>query len=390
MGRYLVKRLISGILSFLIFTSIVFFTFNALIPYDFVDTLSLQLAGTGNREALREELGLNLPLWQQYLNWLGDLAQGNLGREFTLFGQGAAVTDLLQTAIPSTLLIFITGAALAFWIGYSLGKITAWRSSNRITAPITASAIAFYTAFPPWLAFLVGYILVIQLGILPARAGSRDLSRRLWFDAPVSETAVMGFMFLSIIIMLILVWLCNRLAHRWRKDGLPTFLAILIFIIGVYLIWTIFDYTPYVLDILVAASVPFITFFLLSFGDTLLLTQTTMAGGRHEMYVQTARGKGLPSKQIRDKHVARNAILPVLSRFVINLPWLLTAIVIVEYATNWPGVGNLLFQAIYNQNSFIYMDILIIVGLLSLIARLILDVAYAYLDPRIRFGGQTI
>jgi peptide/nickel transport system permease protein len=147
---------------------------------------------------------------------------------------------------------------------------------------------------------------------------------------------------------------------------------------------------PYALDIIKAGLIPFLTFVLLGFGDTMLLMQSGMIDTRHEMYIQTARAKGLPEKVVRDKHAARNAILPVLSRFVINLPYLLTAIVIVEQATNWHGVGDLLFFSIYNQNTFIYMDIMVIVGLIALVARLALDVLYAYLDPRIRYGAEVV
>jgi ABC-type dipeptide/oligopeptide/nickel transport system permease component len=80
------------VIAFFIFTLIVFFAFNLLAPYDYVTTLSLALTGTEAREALRDELGLNLPIWQQYFFWLGRLAQDNLGNEFNIFGQGRPVT----------------------------------------------------------------------------------------------------------------------------------------------------------------------------------------------------------------------------------------------------------------------------------------------------------
>ncbi len=390
MFRYLTKRLISGILSFFIFTIFIFFTFNLLIPYDFVDTVSLQVAGTANREALREELGLTLPLWQQYANWMSEMVQGNFGREFTLFGSDTPIADLLITAVPATLLVFILGAIFAFWLGYTLGKISAWRSSRWVSGPVTAASIAFYTAFPPWLAFLLGFLLVTQFELLPVRAGNRQLSNRLWLGAPITPAQVIMVILGTIGLMLVVTWLLNRFIRRFRKRGLPGILLIIIFLVGVWLIWQISGYAAYALDMLTAASIPIITFILLGFGDTLLLTRTGMADIRNEMYVQTAIAKGLPTKVVRDKHMARNALLPVLSRFVINLPWLLTAVVIIEYATNWPGVGSLLFQSIYNQNTFVYMNILVIVGFISLIARLILDVIYAYLDPRIRFGEATI
>jgi peptide/nickel transport system permease protein len=132
--------------------------------------------------------------------------------------------------------------------------------------------------------------------------------------------------------------------------------------------------------------IPIFVFTLLSFGDTMLITRASIQDVKHEMYIQTARAKGVPEKEIRRKHAGRNAILPVLSQFVISIPYLMTAIVIVERATGWSGIGDMLFNAISDQNTYVYMGILVIVGLVSLIARLFLDVAYAVMDPRIRFS----
>ena len=131
MAQYLVRRIFSGLIAFLIFTVIVFFAFNLLAPYDYVTTVSLGLAGNEAREALRTELGLNLPLWQQYFHWISRIAQGNLGNEFTLFGQGRPVTEIFRESLPSTLLVFVTSAFLAFWIGVYLGKVTGWKPKKR-------------------------------------------------------------------------------------------------------------------------------------------------------------------------------------------------------------------------------------------------------------------
>jgi peptide/nickel transport system permease protein len=383
--RYLIRRLISGLLAFFIFTGVIFFGFNLLIPFDYVTTLSLVLTGTAAREALRDELGLNLPLWQQYVNWLKGLAQGNLGREFTLFGEGTPVVDLLADAVPSTLLVFVTGALAAFAIGHWLGKLTAWRVPRWFSGSATFASIALYTAFPPWLAFLLGFVLIDTLGIPTFQ---RLPTRSLWIRVPFSQADIVTRMIYSLIAMLVvffvLRWLVRRLWHR----RLPSIAAPLIIIPGMYLVWVIGEYAPYAVDIAKVAALPFIAFVLLGFGDTMLLMQAGMVDTRHEMYIQTARAKGLPERIIRDKHAARNALMPVLSRFVINLPYLLTAIVILERATNWPGIGDLLFRSIYDQNTFIYMDILVIVGLITLLARLALDVIYVYLDPRIRYGDQ--
>lgn len=390
MIRYLVKRLISGFLAFLIFTAILFFGLNLLIPYDFVTTLSLFLPGEEVREALRAELGLNLPLWQQYLNWLGRLLQGDLGLQFSLGGEGTPVTSLVVEALPTTLLVFVTGAFVAFLLGQWLGKVAAWHPPKWLSGSVAFSSIAAYTAFPPWLAFLVGFVLIDRLEFLPISITSSGFRTRLWQTAETSPSQVMLDMVYSLLAMLfvlgILHWLVQRL---WRRQ-IPLPLSIAVLAAGVYLIWLGGGYAIYAFDIMIVASVPFITFVLLGFGDTMLIMQTSMIDVRHETYIQLARAKGLPEKVVRNKHAGRNALLPALTRFVINLPYLLTAIVIVEHATGWPGIGMLLFNSIDNQNTFVYMGILVIVALIALVARLFLDVAYAYLDPRIRYGAETV
>jgi peptide/nickel transport system permease protein len=388
MAQYITKRIISGIIAFFLFTLIVFFAFNLLAPYDYVTTLSLVLSGTEAREALRDELGLNLPIWQQYFFWLGRLAQGNLGNEFTLFGRGRPVTEVLRESVPSTILVFLTSAFLAFWLGVWLGKITGWRPKKILSGTTTISSIALYTAFPPWLAFIMIFFMVDKLHWLPA--STNLLANPIWREAPFTIPTMMlimiGTFLAMVLVVMILAWLFKKITYR----SLPSIALILIFLAGVFTIWIVGGYLSYSIEIMRIAFIPFLTFLLLAFGDTMLLMQSGIRDIKHEPYIQLARGIGVPEKRIRDKHASRNAMLPVMSRFVINLPYLLTAAVIIEQSTGWRGMGQVMFDTVYNQNTYVYMGMLIVVGLVSLIARLVLDIAYALLDPRIRYGKSGI
>ncbi|GMQ77930.1 MAG: hypothetical protein BMS9Abin02_0421 [Anaerolineae bacterium] len=388
MAQYLVRRIFSGLIAFLIFTLIVFFAFNLLAPYDYVTTISLGLAGNEAREALRNELGLNLPLWQQYFHWISSLAQGNLGYEFTLFGQGRPVAEIFKDSIPSTLLVFVTSAFLAFWIGVYLGKVTGWKPKKGTSGPITVGSIALYTAFPPWLAFLMIFLLVDNLGWAPAN--SNLLVNPIWREARYSIPKVMLFMVGSFFAVVLVIVVFSWLLRKYTGRTLPSFISILIFIGGVYLIWLALGIVTHSLDIMRIALIPFLTFLLLAFGDTMLIMQSGMRDVKHEPYIQLARGIGVPEKRIRDKHASRNAMLPVFSRFVVNLPYLLTAAVIIEQTTGWRGMGQVMFDTVYNQNSYVYMGILVVVGIIALITRLALDIVYAFLDPRIRYGQNNV
>ncbi|MFQ5594839.1 MAG: ABC transporter permease subunit, partial [Anaerolineae bacterium] len=103
-----------------------------------------------------------------------------------------------------------------------------------------------------------------------------------------------------------------------------------------------------------------------------------------EEYIRTARAKGLPERVVRDKHAARNAVIPVFSRLVVSLPYLLTGIVIIERAVNWPGMGETMLLALYNKDTPVVMGALLIIGAISAAARLVLDVVQLYIDPRMR------
>jgi peptide/nickel transport system permease protein len=131
-----------------------------------------------------------------------------------------------------------------------------------------------------------------------------------------------------------------------------------------------------------------VTYTLLSFGETMLIMQASMTDVLKEEYVTTAHAKGLPASVVRERHAVRNALLPVLSRLVISLPYLITGVVIIESSVGWPGMGTTMWNALYWQNMPVVMATVLVVGVLSLAARLMLDVIIAYLDPRIRYNGQ--
>jgi peptide/nickel transport system permease protein len=137
------------------------------------------------------------------------------------------------------------------------------------------------------------------------------------------------------------------------------------------------------------AIYPLITYVLLIFGETALITRTNMLDTLHEDYLVTARAKGVSEPAVRDRHAARTALLPALSRLVVSLPTMLTGMVIIEDVLDWPGISATLFNALYQQDMPTVGGTLLIVGLISAATRLVLDVLYAYLDPRIRYDrGQ--
>jgi peptide/nickel transport system permease protein len=124
---------------------------------------------------------------------------------------------------------------------------------------------------------------------------------------------------------------------------------------------------------------------LVSYAGTMLMMRNTMLETLREDYVMAARAKGLTEAEVRDRHAARNAFLPVFTNLIISIPFVLSGGIITETIFSWPGMGLTLLQAVQNEDLPLAMGALTFVGVLALFAHLIADVAYAFLDPRIRY-----
>ncbi|MFP4343861.1 MAG: ABC transporter permease [Anaerolineales bacterium] len=389
MVRYLLRRVFSSLIALFVFLTFMFFVVQAMIPGDFTTQFSQALTAE-EREELRSELGIDQPLFTQYVRWMGHLVRGDLGRSL----YGFPVVQQLKNVIPYTLLVFLTGTLLAFLLGLWLGKVVAWQGSGILTGATVTTAISLYTAFPPWLAFLVTYFFARRLNMArdPFSYGKRlggatHWELGVWYNAPLSPQQVALRAVVSFIAVAALLFLIDSLMQRQWKRRLPVPLALVLFLGGVVGSWHAFGFAPLALDIMIVAGIPIITYVLLSFGETMLIMRTSMIDTLKEEYVLTAQAKGLPDRVVRNRHAARNALLPVLSRFVVSFPYMLTGLVIIEDTLDWPGISKALFDALYQQDMPVVMGALLLVGVLSAVARLALDVVAAYLDPRIRFDA---
>lgn len=386
MGRYLLNRGLAGLVTLVLFASVAFFLVQLIVPSDFTVQFSIGM-NRAEREVLREELGLNLPLRQQYLNWMRDFFSGKLGTSF----YGYPVLDVLKAALPLSLLIFLPGTAMAYWIGMQLGKFAGWSRRRATGNVVTLGGLALFTTFPPWLAWLVTHFLGRRLGMLRggffSAPGLDDLNRRLWATIELRPDQVAARILLTLAVITAVLAAVHGVLRR-RQRSIPPVLFVLGLAALSYPTWVAWGFGPQALDLLTLAVLPMLTYTLLSFGETLLIMRTGMRESRTQEYITVARAKGLPERQIRDRHAARNAILPVVSRLIISLPYLLTGIVIIEDVLEWPGLGTALFDSLYQQDMPMVMAMFLIVGGFSLAARLLLEALLAMLDPRLRVSGR--
>ncbi len=383
MSKFILRRVIRGIVAIITFQTLLFFLMQAL-PYDFTAFLVLSPA---SRRLAQTDLGQDLPLWQQYFSWLGGFFRFDLGRSFMAWP--TPVSTVLLGRAPRTLVLFFMAAVLAYLLGIWLGKMIAWRRGGIFEFGVTLVGVASYTSFAPFLGFLLINIFGWHLGWFPFHS---MVDHNIWYKETVTVDWVLMRLVFSVVYVMVgiwvLGWMSRRIRFRRRRRALKLGGSVLIFLSAV-IWWDQIGYLHLALDVLEHMALPLVSVVLLSFGETMLLMRTTMLETIEDEYVLTARAKGLSEAAIRERHVARNAFLPVLSRLLLNLPLVLTGSLAIEMVFQWQAMGELIFVAIDFQDIPLLLGILSIVGVLALIGHVVLDILHVYMDPRLRFAERS-
>lgn len=157
-------------------------------------------------------------------------------------------------------------------------------------------------------------------------------------------------------------------------------------VLGCVVGWWASPARTYAADIVHHTILPVMTLAVVNYAAVMLLTRSSMLETMQEDYVLTARAKGLDEGSIRDRHAARNALLPVATSLVLSLALVVGGAIITETIFSWPGVGLLILDGIYANDIPLVMGGLAVIGVLALIGHLVADVLYAVLDPRIRLA----
>ncbi len=331
-------------------------------------------------------MGLTGSLFSQYVTYMKNFFTGNLGISFSEYPR--EVTSIIGERLPRTLALFLFATLLSFWLGFKAGKLIAWRRGTKLETAMTTTGVFFQTVFYPWFALMMIWAFAFGLGWFPI---GKFLTVDKWFDAPpgVEANGVFNRMLITALIVglvLVAVEIIGRRSHD-RKRGRQLIWAGRILLIGGLLIWwtTVWsEQVPFALDIGWHLLLPTITLSLIGYGATMLLTRASMLETLREDFILTARAKGVPDKVIRDKHAARNALLPVTTSLVLSLAFLIGGGVITETVFSWPGMGATLLSAAIQEDIPLTIGAFAFIAVLVLTAHLIIDIMYMYLDPRIR------
>jgi peptide/nickel transport system permease protein len=332
--KYVVRRLLAAI-PVLFGLSVVVFAFVHLLPGDPVAALLGQHATPELREQIRAQMGLDKPLYEQYFIYLGQLAQGDLGKSVI---NNRPVIDELLRRFPAT--VELTTAALLFAIGLGipLGRLAA-RFPQRWPDGVVTFISLLGISIPIFvLGYTLQYFFGAQLQWLPATG---RINPRLGIDVVTN-------------LMLVDTLLVGRL---------EAFADALLHLI---------------LPAIALGSIPL--------AIITRITRASVLDVSNEDYVRTARAKGLAERRVDSRHVMRNAWLPVVTVIGLQVGGLLAGAVITETVFSWSGVGSYIVNAIQDHDYLVVQSTILVFALIFLVVNLGVDVAYAFLNPRIRYG----
>jgi peptide/nickel transport system permease protein len=385
MWKYLLNRMGQIVVTLVIFFALTYFILDAQ-PGDITLQYRTPRFTEEQRLALQRRLGLDRPVGERFVRWLGNTLRGELGDSFI---EGKPVIDVLAERAPRTVFLFLIATLTQFFVGYYLGRILAWQRGTALEYGITVIGAILFTIFTPWFALIMIWLFSYTLKWFPL---GKFLDPKIWrslpANSPVTANLIFNQLLLTAAAALVVGVLVALLARRFAPAHAAriSLLANVLLCLGALIFWNSYEYGYLAWDILRHLVLPVITLTLINFSGTMLLTRTTMLETLREDYIMAARAKGLSERVVRDHHAARNALLPVFTSLVINLPFILTGGIITETIFSWPGMGLTLLQSSTTGDIPMIMGSFLFIGVLSLLAHLVSDVAYLFLDPRIRYA----
>jgi ABC-type dipeptide/oligopeptide/nickel transport system permease component len=321
LASYILRRLLLAPL-ILLAVSIVTFALGRFAPGDYVEIQAGSRARPETIERIREDRGLNDPVYEQYIRYIGNFAQGDLGK--SVIYRGVDVQDVIFPRLWVTVQYNAIVLVLTFAIGIPVGTWAAlkrgtWLDPLAIGAFLVLASVPVVVSIP-----LLQWLLAMKLGWLPTSG---------W-----TEHDIVGI----------------KLGIFSDQIILPVLILTLPSVAGVarYM-------RAQVLEVL------------------------------DQDFVRTARSKGLQEFVVVSRHVVRNAMLPIVTILGFELAGLLGGSIFLETLLGIPGIGNYAFESIGSRDYDSIMAIVLVGATAFILANLLVDIAYGFIDPRIRLAGGT-
>jgi peptide/nickel transport system permease protein len=316
MARYVVKRLLLMVPTLLGVAVIIFFLMR-VVPGDIVE---LRFAGEGasvsrdNLDKERARLGLDEPLWKQFITWIWGIARLDFG---TSMWTGAPITEEIRLRFALSLQLAIMATVVAVLLALPLGVLAALKQDSWLDYAVRIFAIAGLATPSFWLGIVFILALLIVFKWLPPMVYTP------FWVSPWQN-------------MLQLIW--PALAVGYRYSAVAT-----------------------------------------------RMTRSAMLEVLREDYIRTARAKGLWQRLILSRHALRNAMLPVLTVVALEFAFLMGGLVVTEQVFNLNGLGLLFVESVAHRDYTLTQALVLLVAFVFIFVNFLVDLAYAWIDPRIRF-----
>lgn len=318
--RYVAGKLLGAVVSLFAVLVTSFFLFR-LIPGDPIKAM------TGGKQvsaeqlaSMRKEFGLDLPLWQQFLDYCGKALTGDFGTSYQFH---APVVDKIAEALPATLLLTGTSFVLYSAIGIWLGSRNAWRHGRFGDRFHTAFALTLYSVPSFWLGLLLIIVLSVGVGPIPG----------LFPTGGLESGGETGF--------------------------------------------------AYVVDVAHHLVLPVITLVAVEYARTLLVMRSSLLDEMGSDYLTTARAKGLRDDLVRRKHAVPNAMLPTVTLLFVNVGNTVAGAILVETVFSWPGLGGLFYQALSIPDLPLVQGLFFVFAAAVIVMNTLADLIYPLFDPRV-------
>lgn len=333
MGRYAVRRSLT-VIPVLLGVSILVFSFIHLIPGDPALTMLGERATPEKVAEVRRQLGLDQPIHEQYLIYLGKLLRGDLG--ISIVRGDPVLADLLRR-FPATVELATAAILLALLFGIPIGIVSAvWRNSfvdsiSRVWALAGVSMPIF------WLGLMLAWVFGVQLRWLPT--GFRldtGTAFQPWTNFVILDAALQGN-------------------------------------------------APVLRDALRHLLLPAIALATIPLAVIARMTRGSMLEVLSQEYIRTAEAKGLPQGVVILRHALRNALLPVMTVVGLQVGHLLAGAILTETIFSWPGIGLWVYESIESRDYAIVQGASLFIAVIFVLVNLVTDLLYAAVDPRIKY-----
>jgi peptide/nickel transport system permease protein len=334
---YIARRLLL-VIPLTIGVTLATFVVSHLVPSDPV-VANLSDAAQGDPQivkAFRQEWGLDRPLYQQYLDYLGNIARGNFGVSIQ---SHRPIIDDLRQYLPATVELAVSAMVLSVLLGIPLGVISAARRERLVDRVVRTTTLVGASAPIFWLALMALYVFYARLGWFPP-PGRLDTG----IQPPPPVTGL-----LTVDAILVGRWdvMINALKH----------LALPALVLG-------FHQMAYIVRV----------------------TRSSMLEVIAQEYIRTARAKGVGERLLLYRHALRNALIPTVTYIGLAFGSLLSGTVIAETVFSWPGVGRYAFQSATSLDFPAIVSVVTVIAMIYIAVNLSVDVLHVAIDPRIRTG----